>query len=101
MNSNTFSQIIKSATEAGWAFTIKASNSDTRIRLINGEDNYLLTARSTDYSNQAIASSLSDDELKAICLNELQDLGRADMVSKFSHNRHNICRTDLKGNHDL
>lgn len=101
MNNNTFAQSIKAATETEWAFTIKASNCDTRIRLVHGDSNYLLTARSIDYSTEEIASFLSDEELKKICLKELQGLGRVDMVSRFLHNRHQIHRVELKGNHDL
>ena len=97
---NIFTQSIKAATETEWAFTIKASNSDTRIRLVRGDSNYLLTARSIDYSNEEIASFLSDDQLTHICLAELKNLGRADMVSRFLHDRLQIHRVELKGNHD-
>lgn len=101
MSDNTFFQSIRASVNATWAFTIKVSNSDSRIRLIHQvDDNYLLTAHSTDYSNQAIASSLNDEELVQICLKELQNLGMADMVSKFLHRQHKIFRTDLKGSYD-
>jgi hypothetical protein len=84
--------------ETRWNFTINLSTTDGRIRVVHGE-NYL----GTHYSDQELASQLTDDEAKAKALDYLQLLGRADIVEKFlsPSTVFHVIRAELKGTHDL